>query len=391
MKIKNSKVVSHGMDRVDADVLFGQIEGFAAYSFNKSHAVAYSLISYMAAYLKAHYAGAFYAASMSVLDDDKVKLIAKEATNDGFIVMPPDINHSTASFEVIWDKARGCYTLYSPLTAVKNVSAKVCQHVVETREAQPQKRFDSYAEFDSAVQARKCNKTAKLNLDKVGAFASLDSMQIDPLHPDRLRDQKALMGALAVSDVKPDRVIDMSPIVQHKLQEILDELATDHGASIVAPSHGAKPKFVVITDKPHFFELEEGKAFKGKATAYIKTALKAAGLKPSDGYYTHLFKAKPDSKELTKEEIAAHGKYLKRELALLRAPVVLLAGTKSIRYLFPDTKGSAEDLARQVEYVQDEDCSYMFCINPQMVYIKPDKQTLLNEVFSDIAELFDVA
>lgn len=380
-----------GMREEPVEKLWDDIEGFAAYSFNKSHAVAYSLISYMAAYLKAHHAGAFYAASMSILDDEKVRLIAKEATTDGFLVMPPDINYSTDSFEMKWDHKRGCNALFSPLTAVKNVSAKVCRHIVETRERQSGRYFASYQDFFDAVEARQCNKRAKDNLNKVGAFARIEAGQIDPLHSDRLRDQKELMGALAVADVKPDRVIDISPTLKHELSNLYAEIAKN-GRDVIQPNFGKKPKFVVITDKPTFFEVENGKSFMGKSNLYIKTALKAAGLKPSDGYYTHLVKTQPDDKkELSKEEITYYGDFLKQELDILHPPLVILAGTKSIRYLFPDSKGSAEDLSRTVEYDKDNDRNYMFCINPQMIYIKPDKQDLLNTVFTDVAELFDVA
>lgn len=385
-----SGAVKNSMLEVDANFLWDQIEGFAAYSFNKSHAVAYSLISYMAAYLKAHYAGEFYAASMTVLDDEKVKLIAKEATNDGFLVMPPDINRSSDSFEIVYDSARMKKVLYSPLTAVKNVSAKVCAHILEKRSVLPT-GFTSFSHFEEETEARRCNKTAKAHLERVGAFASIEPTQIDPLHHDRLRDQKELMGALAVADVKPDRHIDISPVLIDKLRTLYDEIASN-GEQIVNANYGKKPKFVVVTDKPTYFELEEGKSFKGKSTNYIKTALKEAGLKPSEGYYTHLVKAKPeDKKQLSKEEISYYGKFLKRELDLLDSPLVILAGTQSIRYLFPDSKGSAEDLSRTVEYVKDEDRSYMMCINPQMIYIKPEKQELLNQVFTDIAVMLDVA
>lgn len=391
MKTMEDKFISgaedNGMLSIDASALWMAVEGFAAYSFNKSHAVAYSLISYQAAYLKAHFAGAFYAASMTILDDDKVKLIAKEASNDGFVVMPPDINHSTDSFEIVYDTKRAKNVLYSPLTAVKNVSSKVCAHIIEVRSALPT-GFTSYKHFFDSVKAAKCNKRAKENLDKVGAFALIEPTQKPSLDHERLRDQKELMGALAVADVKPDRHIDISPVTKDKMADLYDEMASN-GKLPILPNHGKKPKFVVITDKPTYFEIQEEKSFKGKSNHYLKTALSNAKLKPSEGYYTHLVKAAPDDKnKLSKEEIAYYGDFLKQELDLLDPPLVVLAGTQSIRYFFPDAKGSAEDLCRTVEYVKDNDRSYMLCINPQMIYIKPEKQELLNQVFTDVYDLF---
>ena len=395
MKKMNEKFVEgatkNGMLEEDANLLFEQIEKFAAYGFNKSHACAYTLISYMSAYLKAHYAGEFYAASMSILADDKIKLIAKEATQDDFIVMPPDVNHSTDSFEIVYNPATSRKLLYSPLTAVKNVSAKVCQHIMEVRAATTTGAFESYKHFCESVTASKCNKRAKENLDKVGAFASIESGQAHALHSDRLRDQKELMGALAVADVKPDRHIDMSPYLKDQIAKLYEEMNKDLGIDIVNCAFGKKPKFVVITDKPSYFEIQDLKSMAKKSSSYVLTALKEAGLKQSEGYYTQLVKTMPVDKNPSREEIAEHGEYLKRELDLLNPPLVILAGTKAIRYFFPESKGSAEELSRTVEYDKNKDRNYMFCINPQMIYIKPEKQDLLNTVFHDVAELFDLA
>jgi DNA polymerase-3 subunit alpha len=405
MKTMSEKFIKGAMDNgmvdIDANLLWDQIEGFAAYSFNKSHSCAYSLISYMMAYLKAYHASEFYAATMTVLDDDKVKSIAKDAISDGLLILPPDVNISTNKFEIGYDAKRCKPALYAPLNSIKNISNNVANHIIECRNTDTvddagkvlhkSGPFTNFANFEARTQARKCNKRAKSNLTLVGAFASIEPDQIDPLHPDRLRDQKELMNAVSVANVKPDRVIDLSPTVRHKLDEMYVDMAST--GPVVSPNSGARPKFVVITDKPTYFEIEAGTSFKGKSDTYFKQALKHATLKPSEGYFTHLVKRQPESskKEISKEEIAYFGSYLRQELEILKPPLVLLAGTKSIRYFFPDIKGSAEDLSGSIEYNKELDCSFLFCINPQMIYIKPEKQELLNKVFCDIAELLDVA
>jgi hypothetical protein len=65
-KFVTGAVTLSGMDQQAADKLFTDIEGFAGYAFNRSHAVEYTLISYQAAYIKAHYLVEFYAASMGI-------------------------------------------------------------------------------------------------------------------------------------------------------------------------------------------------------------------------------------------------------------------------------------------------------------------------------------
>jgi DNA polymerase-3 subunit alpha len=68
------------MDQAAADKLFSDIEGFAGYAFNRSHAVEYTLISYQAAYIKAHYLVEFYAASMGIASST-LPAIVKQARN----------------------------------------------------------------------------------------------------------------------------------------------------------------------------------------------------------------------------------------------------------------------------------------------------------------------
>src|SRR5205814_8436379 len=79
-----------------ADQLFGLMEKFAGYGFNKSHSAAYALVAYQTAYFKAHHAAAFMAANLSlVMDDtDKVKAFYDDALAQGLAILAPDINVS---------------------------------------------------------------------------------------------------------------------------------------------------------------------------------------------------------------------------------------------------------------------------------------------------------
>lgn len=72
------------------------IEPAASYSFNKSHAVCYSLIAYQTAYLKAHYPLEFYAALLRSVeeDTDKLSFFIDEVYMHGLEVKPPHVNIS---------------------------------------------------------------------------------------------------------------------------------------------------------------------------------------------------------------------------------------------------------------------------------------------------------
>ena len=100
------KAVARGYDRRIIEELAGQIETFGRYGFNKSHSVAYSVISYQTAWLKAHYPAEFMAAllSSSIGDTDSVVKFINEARELGIEVLPPDVNESGYKFTVIGDK-----------------------------------------------------------------------------------------------------------------------------------------------------------------------------------------------------------------------------------------------------------------------------------------------
>lgn len=78
--------VAKGIDRDTATSIFDQMEKFASYGFNKSHAAAYSLISYQTAYLKAHYPVEFMSATMTmdIINTDKLKFFKEECKKWGY-------------------------------------------------------------------------------------------------------------------------------------------------------------------------------------------------------------------------------------------------------------------------------------------------------------------
>ena len=94
-------VRNHVPREVAVDI-FADLEKFAGYGFNKSHAVAYALISYRTAYLKAHHPADFFAAMMTIESGnrDKLNLFHDEITSRGIPLLPPDINRSRTEFTV---------------------------------------------------------------------------------------------------------------------------------------------------------------------------------------------------------------------------------------------------------------------------------------------------
>ncbi len=122
---------ARGIAEPIANAIFDQMEKFAGYGFNKSHAAAYALLSYQTAYLKAHYPGEFMAAVLSADMDhtDKVVTLIRECAEIGLQVLPPDVNRSQYMFT-----AEGRVIRYG-LGAVRGVGQGAAEALIREREA----------------------------------------------------------------------------------------------------------------------------------------------------------------------------------------------------------------------------------------------------------------
>jgi DNA polymerase-3 subunit alpha len=143
-------------------------EAAADYSFNKSHAACYGLISYRTAYLKANYPAEYMAAVISSVmsTKDKVPFFVNRCEEMGIEVLPPDVNSSDHSF-VVSEKA-----IRFGLDAVKNVGHAAVEAILRAREDAP---IASIWDFCERVDSRAVNKRAIECLVKCGALDSTEA------------------------------------------------------------------------------------------------------------------------------------------------------------------------------------------------------------------------
>jgi len=378
--------VDSGMLERDAQQLWDDIEGFAAYSFNKSHAVAYSLISYQCGYIKANYPAVFYAASMSILSDDKVGSVARDAANDGVIILPPDINKSSGKFEIVYDTARECEVLYTPLDRVKYVSGKSVEAILEARKNGP---FESIEDLRGRVDGRKLNKRAIENLDSIGAFADIEPDQKHPLHADRVRAQKEVMGAFAMADVSANRRMNFG-LAEPTLLKMYQDKEKEYDVPIeVVPKTGKRPYVMMIVDAPNYYELQKGELLDKKTRGTVEAAIKNAGFGMAEVYYTTLFKTeKPKfGEEIDPNLLKAYKDIIKEEVAIMDPAICILSGSMTVRAFHPDVKGGIEELSGQDVYDVDGDRTYLFTVSPGMIYMKPELTEEIENAFIRAAEM----
>ncbi len=222
--------VERGVDAKKAEEIFSEVEGFAAYGFNKSHSAAYAVVTYHTAYLKAHYPAEFFAATMTA-DKDKIEKVVRtiaEARSWGVSVLPPDVDASELDFSVVYEtpvgdglirpksKVRDRLTprIRFGLGAVRGVGETALEGLFEARKSGGE--FRDLFDFASRVDSRRLNKGLlealvqggafdvagnRMGVTRARTFAGIDRAieRSRSATRDRERGQASLFGALAPS------------------------------------------------------------------------------------------------------------------------------------------------------------------------------------------------
>ena len=159
--------VRRGVPRAVAEKLFDEMESFASYAFNKSHAAAYSVVAFRTGYLKCHYPREYLAALLtSVLGDSgKLSDYIAECSRLSIRVLPPHVNHSEDGFTVEGNDIR------FGLVAVKSLGFGLIRTLVKERERGGD--FRDLYDFCKRMSGRELNKKALESLIKSGALDHL--------------------------------------------------------------------------------------------------------------------------------------------------------------------------------------------------------------------------
>ena len=181
------KCLARGYEKHIIAEIAGQLETFGRYGFNKSHSVAYSVLSYHTAYLKVHFPAEFMSALLSscIGDTDAVVKYINEARDLGLEILPPDVNECGYKFTVVGDTR-----IRFGLGAVRNVGRSAIDSIIAARGAAP---FTSLYDFAERVDLRTCNRRVFEALLHAGAF--------DGLGGHRAQFAAALDGAMQAASL----------------------------------------------------------------------------------------------------------------------------------------------------------------------------------------------
>lgn len=159
--------VKNGIDEKIANKIFDDMIDFAKYAFNKSHAAAYTIVTYQTAYLKKYYTVEFMAAlmSMSIGNIPKVIEYKIDCEENGILVLPPSVNHSYSDFSIEDDKIR------FPLSALKGVGFSVANNISYERDKNG--KYVSFEDLVERLDTKNMNKKVAEALIKSGSLDSI--------------------------------------------------------------------------------------------------------------------------------------------------------------------------------------------------------------------------
>ncbi len=194
---------ARGVDPRIAAKVFELMEYFSGYGFNKSHSVAYALVAYQTAWLKAHYPVEFMAALLSSVMEtkDKVPFYIDECRLRGIKILGPDVNDSCADFSVKDGAIR------FGLAAIRQVGGPAIQAIIEERGKNGP--YTSLESFCRRVDLTQVNRRVLENLIWAGAFKSVPGhyaqlLEILPLAVDQaMAWQKEDDNQISLFDLNP--------------------------------------------------------------------------------------------------------------------------------------------------------------------------------------------
>jgi len=165
---------ARGVPATKAGEIFEQVNKFAGYGFNKSHAAAYALVAYHTAYMKANFPYEFMAASMTLDlgNTDKLNAYRQELDRMGAKLLSPDINASETYFKVERDAHGKPTAIRYALAALKNVGEAAMASIIEEREKNG--RFKDLEDFAGRLDTHQVNKRQMENMVRSGAFDTLN-------------------------------------------------------------------------------------------------------------------------------------------------------------------------------------------------------------------------
>lgn len=393
--------------------LFKDLQKYSRYSFNKSHATAYSMTAARQMWLKVYYKLQYMTALLKYTSDkDKIRQFIKECHRLKIDILPVDVNASDSDFSIEGDCLR------IGLRSIKGVGEASVSKILENRGG----GYTSLLDFRIRNPKGVCNKAVLKSLILAGAFDSLGvnhKVAIDHIEwlndrvelgdhvdePDNMYDpegdyisedkeQHKLM--LLEGIAKPRARLGMD-IDSQRLNRLKDVILTCEACRLyevykihVPFEHYGTSKVMVIGEAPGKDEIRDLHPFAGKAGSRLRMALRKCGLKKEDLFVTNVYKCRPLNNKLPKDMDDICYRYLKFEIAATNPKLIIALGNTPLKFFTNEPYGISKK-SGDIEsvYVDGNLYTVFYLIHPASIFRSTSNKKLFIEGINRLYSLLN--
>jgi uracil-DNA glycosylase family 4 len=397
-----------GIDPAIAKQVFKQMITFGGYGFNKSHAVQYSIIGFWCAFMKTHYPAEFMAAHLSNSDEEQTALAVDAAKKMGLEILMPDVNQSHARRFVPFNDR----VIMAPLSAIKGVGEKAADLIVQAREGQVDYNglgifdtrttksgtvshdatkvkkgpFESEKDFMDRVYKRVVNTKVQGLLYQNGAFP-----WHKPADEALFLARRANLGHIFRESMKVSysEFLDLDPgtvsALHNQVYSEIHKLAAKAHMKAVLPGSGAKPRMMLVFEKPEWNEEKHGVMSHGKSYEMFRSHVhKVLGLDGGNFYVSSLLRFR-DPPLGVDPFLAESQAILAAEIDLLKPPLIIAFGKRPIEF-FTDGKGRVGE--HHCKIVMRGKTPVLCSMSPMQAIMEPSKTADFLKIVDALGEIY---
>jgi DNA polymerase-3 subunit alpha len=371
-----------------------ELQSHAHYSFNRSHAVEYTMIGYWTEWLKLNYPKEFLCATLTCEPDSKKNELIKEAQRLGFNVMPTKSGISDAIKWIFHENI-----LYAPFIAIKGLGEKKALEAVGLKRSVS---MNSSGFFKIEQQKGKKKSQLETMLEEVGVFEPGIPKGVSQYFNFTIStDHRILYPNLfqLFPNIKPSQVVDVVA-GRVRLLDVIKKIRFNNDSLIdcvdcelskecsspVMPSKGLY-NIMIVGEAPGKNEDLEGKGFVGKAgEGILWPELGKYGLKRTKFHVTNIVKCYPsETKTPTKIHIQKCMSWLQEEMKAIDCRLILAFGNTAIMAFLGEMGGISKKNGT-VEWLDKWKCWVCWCLHPASVTHNPNNREMFQMGIKNFAE-----
>jgi DNA polymerase-3 subunit alpha len=375
----NGCVFKKTLNILQAEILFNDLKHFSEYSFNLSHATAYSIIAYWEMWLKVYYPKEFIISSLNFAGENQKNELIKEARRLNLEIELPDINISDGEKWILKDDK-----LIAPFSEIKGMGLIAANSIIAERK---NGNFINNYDFLRRINKQKVNVRIISLLEKINALPNkkekIDFIEVSKI----LNFDYSCIGkisaniAIVIIDNQIKKIMELNKIISNCSLCDLRKEATQPVLSSIGQFN-----IMINAEAPNKQEDKSKSGLTGQAGLEILwPELLKYEIKRENVYVSNCIKCWPQfTKTPTEEQIDICSQYLKKEIKIVN-PFIILAFGNSNNYFFNRKIKGILALNGTTVWSKEYNCFICFCIHPSSCFYSPENKELFSIAIRNFA------